>query len=75
MSKIRFPPLYFYKFMDNPLLSIYKVRNIGSPGLEFQRKQSEHLLRFAEPRILLFILFCTVRSLSQTTEILAQDHL
>lgn len=60
--------------MDSLLLSIYKVRNIVSPSLEFQRRQSEHLLRLAEPKVLIFILFCTVWSSSQTTEIVTQDH-
>lgn len=58
VPKIRFPPLYFYKFMDTSPLSVYKVRNIGSPSLEFQRRQSEHLLRLSEPSAFHFNLHC-----------------
>lgn len=65
MPKIRFSPLYFYKFMDTLLLWVYKVRNIGSPSPEFQKRQSEHLLRLLKPRGLLFILICTAMFLSE----------
>jgi len=55
MPEIRFPLLYLCKFMDTQPLSVCKVRNLGSPSVEFQRRQSEHLFRLLEPRVLLFI--------------------